>query len=215
MRVLITKEFNAAVARLGVEAQHEIFDLYRLATQWTYDDFFESPLVTRVQSRDDELYTLRTEGARVFCSFDGNRDLLFVDATAAISPIGETGRPQKEVSLFGNKGEPKVYISVEEEESIYSFDGRPLAYLDGTNIYGFNGHHLGWFEDGIVWNHQGERLGFTAKTCPAFRKFEPFKGFKRFKPFKAFRQFAPARPLKRGTTAGQDLLKFMEAGAHK
>jgi hypothetical protein len=69
------------------------------------------------------------------------------------------------LTLFDAQGTPVAYVDFEDERTIYSFDGRPLAYLDeGKNIYGFNGRHLGWFEDGVVWDHKGNRSGFTQSS---------------------------------------------------
>jgi hypothetical protein len=120
---------------------------------------------------------------------------------------------ETETTLFGKSGDPKAFIAWNEENTIYSFDGVPLAYVDeANNVYGFNGKHLGWFEDGILWNHQGQRVGFTKKTSPVFTQFEPFKGFKQFKPFKSFKEFAPFKPAKSMTNATYSLMEFLEEG---
>lgn len=213
MRVLITPQFNAAMLQLSKPSQQEVAQLYTVAFAMTKEQLIDSPLLTRLESGTGDLYTLRTRSTRVFCSFDSADDLLFLDVREVKFPSIETPAPQEsETTLFGPNGDPKVYIAKDEENTIYSFDGRPLAYLDGENIYGFNGRHLGWLEDGIVWDHKGLRVGFTSSKCPAFTKFEPFQGFKRFKPFKSFKTFAPFKPFKTFSTSNADLLTFLEAG---
>lgn len=212
MRVLITPQFNAAMLNIGKSAQQEISQLFALVSAMSQEQLINSPILTKLESGGGNIYTLRTRSTRVFCSFDSADDLLFLDAKEVKYPSIESQPQESEITLFGSKGDPKAYIAKDEENTIYSFDGRPLAYLDGENIYGFNGRHLGWFEDGIVWDHKGLRVGFTSSKCPAFTKFEPFKGFKRFKPFKAFKQFAPFKPFKSYSSSNSDLLTFLEAG---
>lgn len=80
------------------------------------------------------------------------------------------------MTLFDNNGNAIAYI--EDDQTIYLWDGTPVAYLDSNDIFGFNGKHLGWFEGEIVWNHDGKRNGFNKKSLPCFAKFEPFKSFK-------------------------------------
>ena len=118
-----------------------------------------------------------------------------------------------ELTLFDAQGKPVVYVSPDEEMTIYSWDGRPLAYLDENgNVYGFNGKHLAWFEDDILWDHTGNRCGFTQSTCPVFTNFEPFKSFKQFRPFRAFAEFAPFKPFKSQGNSNRPLLSLLEAG---
>jgi len=90
----------------------------------------------------------------------------------------------EETTLFDPDGNSVAYIAPDDENTIYLWSGKPVAYLEGENIYGFNGKHLGWFEEGIIWDHDGNRVGFIKGTLPVFAKFEPFKAFKQFKPFK-------------------------------
>jgi hypothetical protein len=118
-----------------------------------------------------------------------------------------------QIALFDVKGNPVVYIDSDDDGTIYTFSGVPLAYVyDDGSIYGFNGKHLGWFEDGIVWDHKGGQVGFIESRCPVFTKFQPFKGFKQFKPFKGFRQFAPFRPFKKYSTSAIPLNALLGAG---
>lgn len=211
MRVLITPQFNASMLNLGKNAQQEISQLFALASSMSLEQLIDLPIFTKLESGNGDMYTLRTRSTRVFCTFDSADDLLFLDAKEVRYPSIEAPTPQdSEITLFGPKGDPKAYIATDEENTIYSFDGRPLAYLDQDNIYGFNGHHLGWFEDGIVWDHKGLRTGFTSSTCPAFTKFEPFKGFKRFKPFKNFKRFAPFKPFKSLSQSKTDMLALSD-----
>ena len=62
----------------------------------------------------------------------------------------------EEVDFLDNSGEWAVYVDTDEELTIYSWGGKPLAYLDDNfDIYGFNGRYLGWFENGIMYDTDG------------------------------------------------------------
>jgi hypothetical protein len=72
-----------------------------------------------------------------------------------------------EMTLYNTKGEPVAYIASDYQQTIYLWEGLPLAYLyEEQHVYGINGRHLGWFRDDIVYNNDGERAGFTYITCP-------------------------------------------------
>ena len=210
---LISPHFNIAMQGLDVSAQKEVSQLFSLASVLTQEQLFQSPLLTKLNAVDN-MYTLRGATVRSSCMLDANGDLLFLDVSRTVALPVRAAPPKKgEVTLFGRSGDPQAYIASRDSNTIYSFSGEPLAYVDDkANIYGFNGKHLGWFEDDIVWNHQGRRVGFTSTSCPVLRQFEPFKGFKQFKPFKGFKQFAPFKPVKTGSVASESLLDFLKAG---
>lgn len=118
----------------------------------------------------------------------------------------------EEITLFDPDGNPTAYISPDDDNTIYLWSGKPVAYLNEENIYGFNGKHLGWFKDGTIWDHDGKRVGFVKRALPVFPKFEPFKSFKQFKPFRAFRQSSPCEPFKSTCFATTTLAIFLSMG---
>lgn len=103
-----------------------------------------------------------------------------------------------EITLFDARGRATAYIALQDELTIYLWNGEPVAYLDQEgeefNVYGFNGKHLGWFVDDVVWNHNGNAACATRERLRS-TEFEPYKSFKQFKPFKSFKEFAPFRPF--------------------
>lgn len=119
----------------------------------------------------------------------------------------------KEVTLFEPSGKPTVYIAADDECTIYSWDGTPLAYLHEEHIYGFNGKHLGWFEDGIVWDHSGNRVGYVQKTLPVYAEYEAYKSYKSYKPYKGYQEYAPYKPYKSLSESPFSLLAFLQTGA--
>jgi mRNA-degrading endonuclease RelE of RelBE toxin-antitoxin system len=214
MKALITHQFNQSMAQLEPSQQKEVSRLFSMVTSLEKEEVINSPLLTRIKSKDEGIYTFRGRDVRIFCTFDANENIIFLDVTSVANhQFRGMETQEEETALFGKSGDPKAYIAWNEENTIYSFNGKPVAYIDeGNNVYGFNGKHLGWFEDGILWNHQGQRVGFTQKTSPVFTQFEPFKGFKQFKPFKGFKQFAPFKPFKSMTNATTSLIEFLEEG---
>lgn len=214
MRALITHQFNQAMSQLEPLQQKEVSRLFSMVTSLGKEEVINSPLLTRIQSSDEGIYTLRGQHVRIFCTFDAKENIIFLDVTSVANPqFTEMEAQEEETTLFGKNGDPKAYIAWNDGNTIYSFNGTPLAYIDeANNVYGFNGKHLGWFEDGILWNHQGQRVGFTKETSPVFTQFEPFKGFKQFKPFKSFKQFAPFKPFKNMVNATTTLMEFLEEG---
>jgi len=80
-----------------------------------------------------------------------------------------------ETTLFDRYGVPKVYITDEEENFIYLWKGKAVAYIDDENVYGWKGKHLGWFIDGILYDLKGMRVGFIIDKCPVTSHTEPTK----------------------------------------
>ena len=123
----------------------------------------------------------------------------------------------EETSLFDLKGRATAYIA--EDMTIYLWDGKPVAYLDGDkpkdglNIYGFNGKHLGWYKGGILYDHDGKVVGGIKAAFKTPTESEPFKGFKQFKPFKSFKKFAPFKPFFSKEWAELPLKFFLKRGA--
>lgn len=117
-----------------------------------------------------------------------------------------------EETIYNAKGKPEAYIDYTDEDTIYLWDGTPIAYLNKDSIYGFNGKHLGWYEDGIMRDHSGNIVGFNKKAANVFVAFEPFKAFKKFKPFKSFEAFAPFKPFYHSTLSEFELIAFLLQG---
>lgn len=214
MKTLVTPQFNKSMTQLDATSKKEVFALFQMASELTREDLLSSSFLTRITSGEETIYSLRSMHVRVFCAFENDGSLLFLDVQAAHIPsFGREDLKKSETTLFDQNGRPLAYIATDDDLTIYTFNGEPLAYLDNkNNIYGFNGRHLGWFEENTIWDHQGQKVGFTKKSCPVYTQFEPFKGFKQFKPFKGFKQFAPFKPYKSSIVSNIGLLDFLKEG---
>ena len=114
---------------------------------------------------------------------------LVVVTSVHASSVGET-------SLFDFKGRAVAYIA--EDQTIYLWEGKPVAYLDGQakdglDIYGFNGKHLGWFKDGILYDNDGYAVGGIKETFRSPTQLEPIKGLKELKPLQSLKELEPLR----------------------
>jgi len=117
-------------------------------------------------------------------------------ATDGGNPLATRGADtDDEIALYDGQGNAVAYIATSDDSTVYTWAGKPVAYLDADNIYGFNGKHLGWFQDGKLFDHQGRIAGTTTNAATIPLKAAPFKGFKQFQPFKAFEEFAPLQPI--------------------
>ena len=118
-----------------------------------------------------------------------------------------------ERSIFNKTGEAVAYISNDYNQTIYLWDGYPVAYLyEDLHVFGINGKHLGWFSNGILYNHLGERIGFTSSTCPVSIAKEPVKPEKRPADQLRPKWSAPPFPKLSFNLANQELRDFFREG---
>ena len=101
----------------------------------------------------------------------------------------------KEISLFDKDGDAVAYIDTKDENTIFTWDGEPSAYVKGGSVWGFNGNHLGWFEDGIIFDDKGNAVGCIKGTISMTYSIEGIKGIKGIKPIKGIREIKPIKPL--------------------
>lgn len=122
----------------------------------------------------------------------------------------------EEITIFNSRGKAIAFLEVGEDQTIYMWSGKPVAYLHKENkeqhLYGFNGKHLGWYEEGILYTHDGDAIGFIEGAMTIFTEFEPIKGFKRFKPYKSFKEFPPFKPFFSKYFSKTPLSMFLLAG---
>jgi len=123
----------------------------------------------------------------------------------------------EDITLYDANGEATAYIATGEEQTIYLWEGKPVAYLVPTDsafsIYGFNGTHLGWFERGIVRDHDGDAVGFVKGAVRVLTSLEPLKSLRELKPLRALRELAPLKPVYSRQFSRVPLSVFLAAGA--
>jgi hypothetical protein len=117
-----------------------------------------------------------------------------------------------ETALFNKSGKPVAYIG-EESDTIYLWDGRPVAFLFQGKVYGWNGLHLGWFANGTLFDIYGFRCGFIRSKAPIPTQMEPMKPARGAKPAKSARQTPVAKPTLHYGFSGKSLEDLLEKGA--
>lgn len=137
--------------------------------------------------------------------------------TLLISFLTKTSFAQSEISLFDKDGNAVAYIATNEDWTVYSWEGKPMAYItnDGQTIhvYGFNGKHLGWYLNGVVRDHEGNAVGFKKGAVSSIHeKYESYKGYKEYKPYKAYREYAPQQPYLSTKFSSVNLSGFLYQG---
>ena len=96
--------------------------------------------------------------------------------------------------------ERKPYAYTEDNTTIYTYEGKPIAYIDIEDIYAFSGTHLGFYEEGNIWDHNGDVMLFTKDSIRGPLKprksLMPLKKLKSKKPLKGTKALKPRKPLK-------------------
>ena len=116
-----------------------------------------------------------------------------------------------EITLYDKNGNPIAYIA-DDNETVYLWDGRAVAYINGDLVYGFNGTHLGWFIREVIYDKQGRKIGFIDKTCSLVKSVKPVKSVKHVKSVKSGRSIANIRPVLSIGYSNDSLESFLERG---
>jgi hypothetical protein len=102
------------------------------------------------------------------------------------------------LDFYDSNGRPYAYS--DDGEIIFTFGGRPVAYIDGGSVYSFNGRHLGFLENGQIWDQSGSAVlytdGASGGPMKPLKALKPLKGLKQLKPLKGLKELKPLKPLK-------------------
>lgn len=130
----------------------------------------------------------------------------------------ETPQRDLQVTLYDKDKEAIAYIDYDDEETIYTFEGEPMAYIESKEqVYGFNGKLLGWYVNGILYdqtyNAVGAKHGIarggvnTVVTRP-----EKIKGVKHTKPVKHVKGNDFIHPILKDNWSKITLTEFLANG---
>jgi hypothetical protein len=101
------------------------------------------------------------------------------------------------LTLYNAQGRAVAYID-DDGESIYLYDGSPVAWLSEDSVFDYSGHYLGWIDNGWVYDRSGKAVFFTddAQGGPArpARQACPARGARAARPARGAREARPARP---------------------
>lgn len=112
------------------------------------------------------------------------------------------------ITFYNNRGKAIAYLSEKDDETIYTFEGIPVAWLYGDCVYSFSGYHLGWYEDGWIFDTDGYRIFYTqyATGGPVkpVMQVRPVRQVQRVKPVKGVRRVAFIHVVKMMTWGDSD-----------
>lgn len=87
-----------------------------------------------------------------------------------------------------------------DDEHLYLWNGRPVAYLSRGRVYAFNGRQLGWFENGWLYDRRNRPALFTSEAeggpVKPVRKVKSVKGVRAVRPVKGVNQAALSKPAR-------------------
>ncbi len=93
------------------------------------------------------------------------------------------------MTLYDYSGRAVAYS--DDGETIYLFNGIPVAYFYGSNVFGFKGHQLGTINNGWIRDNSGLCVFFTENAyggpVKPIKHIKPVKGVKHVKPVKSIR----------------------------
>lgn len=103
------------------------------------------------------------------------------------------------VTFYNSEGRAVAYLD-DNGESIYLYDGTPVAWLSEDSIYSYSGRYLGWFQNGWVWDLNGHCVFFTDNATGGvgrpIRQVRPVRGVRSVRPVRGVREVRPVRPVK-------------------
>jgi len=77
------------------------------------------------------------------------------------------------IDLYDSNGDAKLYIDEENSNTIFTWSGKPLAYLEYQDnrfqVFGFNGTHLGYYVSGRIYDQDGYVLLFKENVYSNIR----------------------------------------------
>lgn len=103
------------------------------------------------------------------------------------------------LTFYDKNGKPIAYLD-DDNESIFLYNGSPVAWLSNDTVYSYRGQVLGWFQDGWIRDLHGNCVFFSdnASGGPAkpAKQTKPARGAKSARPAKGARQARPAKAAK-------------------
>lgn len=105
------------------------------------------------------------------------------------------------ITFYNKNGKAIAYLSERDDETIYLFNGTPVAYIYDCCVYSFKGKHIGWYENGWIYDNNGYCVFFTQNATGGpvkpVKSVMPVRSTTRVKPIKSVKAIKPVKPIKR------------------
>jgi hypothetical protein len=122
----------------------------------------------------------------------------------------------QQISLYDKEGYPRAYIDLDNEATIFLWDGKPIAFIEPENtdtcIFNFTGNFLGWYNHGVVYDKNGYIIGGREGIACTVCMLEPVKGIQQFPPFKPTTSITPIQPIWKNIWSDLSLTGFLRSG---
>ena len=126
-----------------------------------------------------------------------------------IIPLGYD-QDVSEQTLYDANGRAVTYIA-NDNVSIYTWNGKAIAYLDDDEVYSWRGNHIGWFVAGVLYDVRGRRAGFIASKCPSICHVESVKSVQKVQNVKSVQKVARVRAVFSTGLSDSSLLEVLES----
>ena len=114
--------------------------------------------------------------------------------------------------FYDKSGTPRCYS--DDFMHIYSYDGKPLGYIQEGKVWNYGGMYLGVFRNDWIIDRDGCYLYFTEnstggplKPC---RKSAPLKSFKQLRPLKSIKVIPSVPPMPLLEWSNRELEAFFD-----
>lgn len=105
----------------------------------------------------------------------------------------------KMLTFYDIRGKAIAYLD-DDGQSIFLYNGKPVAWLSDESVYAYSGRHLGWFEDGWIRDLNGRCVFFTDDSSGGpvkpTRQVRPTRGARGARPARGVRQARPVRAVR-------------------
>lgn len=124
----------------------------------------------------------------------------------------------QQITLFNSSGDAKAYIDYNEDATIFSWNGKPLAFLENDNnevcVFGFNGRFLGWYVNGIIYDKNGYAVGARKESVNMLTNIEPIKSIQELTPIRPITPMTPIQPILSNSWSTSSLIEFLFTGKY-
>jgi len=114
-----------------------------------------------------------------------------------------------EITFYDKTGHPKIYLSTENDNSFYTWEGHAVAYVYEDKIFGWKGKHIGWYNDGILYDLNGYRVCSIREKCP-YSVYSEYSKYSKYSRYSRYSRYSPySKPSFRSSYADTDLIDFI------
>jgi len=118
----------------------------------------------------------------------------------------------REITIFDKRGEAVAYIDTSQDNTIYLWDGQPVAFLRGENVYENDGKHLGQLKNGRLNDHDGNCVGVLEGATSMLTQIPSIKGIKGIRPIRGIPEIPPIPAIPSMSWSRMPLELWLSAG---